>query len=131
MTENECMCDVGVFFDQLPEVSSPPIKMLATTDIGCSYEVDEYAVFKLQSGTYAYIAVSGCSCWPDRGSTVVIEAKTLGELQDKVHNEDREYNLTFTGEAELFNAARDEDNKSKEEGKWYEREQTSEAKRLQ
>jgi hypothetical protein len=55
------------FFDQ--ESPTCPIDgMIASIDNSEPYELDAAAVFR--SGRhYLVVFVSGCSCWPDRGST--------------------------------------------------------------
>jgi len=74
----------GSFLDQDPELSAKPLRLLADTDISQPWEVDEHGIFLLANGKYAYIGISGCSCWPDRGGTDVEEADSLEELHDKV-----------------------------------------------
>lgn len=81
----------GNFFDQEPDMSADAVKLLASTDMSAPYEVDEHGIFLLANGKFAYVAISGCSCWPDRGGTEVIEADSLPELQEKVKFTDGEY----------------------------------------
>jgi hypothetical protein len=55
------------YFDQeSPEI--PIDGMIASLDRSPSYELDAAAVFK-GGRHYLVVMVSGCSCWPDRGST--------------------------------------------------------------
>jgi hypothetical protein len=42
--------------------------MIASVDESASYELDAAAVFKT-GRQYLVVFVSGCSCWPYRGST--------------------------------------------------------------
>jgi hypothetical protein len=109
------------FFAQEPELSAEPIQVLAEIDESASYEIDMFAVFKLANNRYAYIAVSGCSCWPDRGGTVVYEDTALDGLQKQVHGNDNAYNPSFRSEYELFSEARRKDGQQEEGVKWYER----------
>jgi hypothetical protein len=65
------------YFDQEePEIEITG--MIASLDQSASYELDAIAVFKAKSRRYLVVHVSGCSCWPDRGSTYqqVCENKT-------------------------------------------------------
>lgn len=56
------------FFDQdKPEV--PIVGVIAEVDDSEPYELDATAVFKARDKGYLVVNVSGCSCWPDRGST--------------------------------------------------------------
>lgn len=55
------------FFDQ-EEPQVEVLGMIASEDISPSWELDACAVFKAKKG-YLVVFVSGCSCWPDRGST--------------------------------------------------------------
>lgn len=55
------------FFDQeSPQV--PLVGIIAWADHSEPYELDAAAVFKAERG-YLVVKVSGCSCWPDRGTT--------------------------------------------------------------
>lgn len=68
MRSKEYSFHVGPFFDQ----ESPDVDicgMIASMDISRPYEIDECAVFKCSSRGYLVVWVSGCSCWPDRGTT--------------------------------------------------------------
>lgn len=61
------MTDYSPFFDQ-EEPECPVDGMIASIDTSASYELDASAVFKC-GRRYLIVTVSGCSCWPDRGST--------------------------------------------------------------
>jgi hypothetical protein len=57
----------GPFFDQ----DSPDCEidgLIASEDRSPSWELEAAAVFKA-GRRYLVVYVSGCSCWPDRGST--------------------------------------------------------------
>lgn len=56
--------------------------MIASLDISPSYELDAAAVFK-SGRQYLVVFVSGCSCWPDRGSTTQVVCPTKADV-DKV-----------------------------------------------
>lgn len=59
----------GPWFDQWqPECQ--PVSLLAEGDWSQPYELDAGAVFACADGRFLVVCVSGCSCWPDRGSTV-------------------------------------------------------------
>jgi hypothetical protein len=85
------MQDFGDFLDQNPTLSAPPKALLSSTDLSEPYEIDEHGIFALWNGKFAYIAISGCSCWPSMGGTEVIEAETLAELNVKVYDAEGEY----------------------------------------
>jgi hypothetical protein len=56
------------WFDQ----ESPDIEVLeliAEEDNSQPYELDATAVFRAVNGKFLVVYVSGCSCWPSRGST--------------------------------------------------------------
>ncbi len=56
------------FFDQtMPE--RPIVGMIASDDLSESYELDACGVFEVKDGGFLVVNVSGCSCWPDMGST--------------------------------------------------------------
>jgi hypothetical protein len=58
----------GPWFDQeKPECQ--PVALLAEGDWSEPCEMDAGAVFACADGKFLVVAVSGCSCWPDRGST--------------------------------------------------------------
>lgn len=59
--------DYGPYFDQEGPVGTVD-GMIADLDISPQYELDAAAVFKSGQG-YIVVFVSGCSCWPDRGTT--------------------------------------------------------------
>ncbi len=86
----------GSFLDQSPTISSPPARLLADTNVSEPYEVDEHGILLLENGSFAYIAISGCSCWPDRGGTEVVEADSLDQLEAKVEINDGEYSRAFS-----------------------------------
>jgi hypothetical protein len=61
------MNDFAPYFDQEdPQV--PVTGMIADLDDSHPWELDSAAVFKAAKG-YLVVIVSGCSCWPDRGTT--------------------------------------------------------------
>ena len=55
------------YFDQ-EEPEAEIVGMIAEQDDSEPYELYAAAVFKTKRG-YLVVFVSGCSCWPDRGST--------------------------------------------------------------
>lgn len=70
------MSDYSPFFDQ----EAPQCEvdgMIASQDKSEPYELDAAAVFKC-GRRYLVVFVSGCSCWPDRGSTrqVICHSRT-------------------------------------------------------
>lgn len=71
--------DVGPFFDQ-EEPLSTLTGMIASMDISEPYEIDEAAVFLCANGEYLVVFVSGCSCWPDRGSTSQMPCPTKADV---------------------------------------------------
>lgn len=61
------MSDYSPFFDQeAPQV--PVDGMIASVDKSEPYELEAQAVFKC-GYRFLVVQVSGCSCWPDYGST--------------------------------------------------------------
>lgn len=56
------------YFDQEP-AEVPVIGIIADEDKSQPYELDALAVYKVIGKGYLVVYVSGCSCWPDRGST--------------------------------------------------------------
>lgn len=66
------------FFDQ--EQPDLPIDgLIASEDISASYELDAAAVFKAGE-RFLVVEVSGCSCWPDRGSTYQAVCETKSDV---------------------------------------------------
>jgi hypothetical protein len=62
------MIDHSPFFDQ--EQPQANIRgMIASVDKSPAYELDAAAVFDTTDHQFLVVFVSGCSCWPDRGST--------------------------------------------------------------
>lgn len=57
------------FAQEQPEMEI--IGMIADEDISEAYELDACAVFKTKKG-YLVVFVSGCSCWPQYGSTTQV-----------------------------------------------------------
>lgn len=74
------LTEYGSFFDQEnPPV--PVVECVAEYDASGPYEVDSGAIFKTQDGKFIGVTISGCSCWPGRGSTEWSKvADTPGEL---------------------------------------------------
>lgn len=73
------------FFDQ----EEPQIKvdgMIASVDHSPSYELDAQAVFKA-GHRYLVVEVSGCSCWPDRGSTTQTICTEKSEVDKIVYRD--------------------------------------------
>lgn len=73
------------FFDQ----EDPQIKvdgMIASVDHSRPYELDAQAVFKA-GHRFLVVEVSGCSCWPDRGSTTQTICTEKSEVDKIVHRE--------------------------------------------
>lgn len=64
------------YFDQ-EEPQIEVLGLIAECDYSYPYELDAIAVFKAKRG-YLVVEVSGCSCWPDSGSTTqtVCHSKT-------------------------------------------------------
>lgn len=60
--------DYDCYFDQ-EEPQKPVKRLIADLDISAPYELDSAAVFACDPDGYLVVFVSGCSCWPDRGST--------------------------------------------------------------
>lgn len=58
----------GYFFNQ-EEPERPILGMIAEEDQSAPYELDAKAVFAVDPVGFLVVEVSGCSCWPDRGST--------------------------------------------------------------
>jgi len=58
----------GPYFDQ-ESPDAPIVRVLAEEDWSESYELDAGAIYECEGGRFLLVAVSGCSCWPDRGST--------------------------------------------------------------
>lgn len=72
------MSDYSPFFDQ----NSPEIKvdgMIASCDKSQPYELDAQAIFKC-GHRFLFVHVSGCSCWPDRGSTEQVVCTEKAEI---------------------------------------------------
>jgi hypothetical protein len=66
------------FFDQEdPQV--PVVSMIASHDKSEPYELDAAAVFKAKQG-FLVVFVSGCSCWPDRGTTSQNHCNKIAEI---------------------------------------------------
>ena len=57
------------FIQEEPQVEV--VGMIADLDLSPPYEKYAAAVFKAKRG-YLVVFISGCSCWPDRGSTIQI-----------------------------------------------------------
>lgn len=66
------------FFDQ-EEPIAPIVGMIASIDMSQPYELDATAVYKCERG-FLVVSVSGCSCWPDRGSTTQEFCSTLSDV---------------------------------------------------
>ena len=66
------------FFDQ-QEPACQIGGMIASIDISEPYELDAAAVFKA-GRHYLVVIVSGCSCWPDRGTTEQIVCSVKSEV---------------------------------------------------
>ena len=66
------------YFDQ-ESAQIPVLGMIADSDYSHPYELDAVAVFKASKG-YLVVEVSGCSCWPDRGSTVQTVCHTKSDV---------------------------------------------------
>jgi hypothetical protein len=74
------------YFDQ--EDPQVPIKgIIADLDRSTSYELDAKAVYKTIDKGYLFVEVSGCSCWPDRGSTSQTFCKTRVEIDKLIGDE--------------------------------------------
>lgn len=58
----------GPYFDQ-EQPECEPIALLAEGDWSEPYEMDAGAIFACADGRFLVVAVSGCSCWPDYGSS--------------------------------------------------------------
>jgi len=59
----------GPWFDQ-EKPECPPVSLLVEGDWSAPYELYAGAVFACADGRFLVVGVSGCSCWPDGGSTV-------------------------------------------------------------
>ena len=71
------------YFDQdKPEIEITG--MIADLDMSQPYELDAAGVFKIKSGGYLVVFVSGCSCWPDRGSTTQIICKRKSDVDKEL-----------------------------------------------
>ncbi len=55
------------------------VGMIADLDISETYELNAAAVFKAKRG-YLVVFVSGCSCWPDRGSTTQVLCERIVDV---------------------------------------------------
>ena len=60
--------DYSPYFDQ-EEPELPVRGMIDSMDISGSYELNACAVFDTTNSKFLVVFVSGCSCWPDLGST--------------------------------------------------------------
>lgn len=71
------------YFDQ----EEPQIEvtgMIADLDCSQPYELDAAGVFKVKSGGYLVVFVSGCSCWPDLGSTTQTICKRKSDVDKEL-----------------------------------------------
>jgi len=76
---------ISPYFDQeSPEI--PITGMIADLDCSQPYELDAAAVFKAVSAGYLVVFVSGCSCWPDRGSTTQTICKRKSDVDKVLRN---------------------------------------------
>jgi hypothetical protein len=67
------------YFDQeRPEIEI--VGMIADRDCSRSYELDAAAVFKVKTTGYLVVFVSGCSCWPNRGTTTQVICKRKSDV---------------------------------------------------
>lgn len=90
------MYEYSPYFDQgQPEI--PVSGLIADLDMSQPYELDALAVFKAKGKGYLVVAVSGCSCWPDRGSTSQRTCNTKTDVQKAI----REFS-GYTDFAELL-----------------------------
>lgn len=66
------------FAQESPDIEV--LELIAEQDDSEPYELNAAAVFRAVNGKFLVVFVSGCSCWPDRGSTTQIICHTPVEV---------------------------------------------------
>jgi hypothetical protein len=75
----------GPYFDQ-EEPQAEIMGLIADLDISPPYELDAAAVFKIKKG-FLVVFVSGCSCWPDRGTTTQVICNRIVDVDRELRGE--------------------------------------------
>lgn len=77
--------EYGPFFDQ--EEPELPIRgLIDSMDNSGSYELNACGVFDTTNHKFLVVFVSGCSCWPDRGSTDQIVCDRIVDVDRALAN---------------------------------------------